>query len=97
MSILRPFKMAWRSIVGKKGRSTLTILSIFIGIAAVMTIVSVMEGMKLQVMKQFNAMGANRIEIQIEVYSSDESGNSAGVDDFPKLYSYCQGLACFFG
>lgn len=47
MSILRPFKMAWRSIVGKKGRSTLTILSIFIGIAAVMTIVSVMEGMKL--------------------------------------------------
>ena len=90
MSILRPFKMAWRSIVGKKGRSTLTILSIFIGIAA-------MEGMKLQVMKQFNAMGANRIEIQIEVYSSDESGNSAGVDYFPKLYSYCQGLACFFG
>ena len=29
-----------------------------------MTIVSVMEGMKLQVMKQFNAMGTNRIEIQ---------------------------------
>lgn len=87
--------MAWRSIVGKKGRSTLTILSIFIGIAAVMTIVSVMEGMKLQVMKQFNAMGTNRIEIQIEVYSSDESGNSAGVDYFPKLYSYRQGLACF--
>ena len=78
MSILWPFKMAWRSIVGKKGRSTLTILSIFIGIAAVMTIVSVMEGMKLQVMKQFNAMGANRIEVQIEVYSSDESGNSGG-------------------
>lgn len=78
--------MAWRSIVGKKGRSTLTILSIFIGIAAVMTIVSVMEGMKLQVMKQFNAMDANHIEIQIEVYLSDESGNSAGVDYFPKLY-----------
>lgn len=93
MSILQPFKMAWRSIVGKKGRSTLTILSIFIGIAAVMTIVSVMEGMKLQVMKQFNAMGTNRIEIQIEVYSSDESGNSAGVDYFPKLYSYRQGLS----
>ena len=68
---MQPFKMAWRSIVGKKGRSTLTILSIFIGIAAVMTIVSVMEGMKLQVMKQFNAMGANRIEVQIEVYSSE--------------------------
>lgn len=46
MNILQAFKMAWRSIIGKKGRSALTILSIFIGIAAVMTIVSVMEGMR---------------------------------------------------
>ena len=60
MNILQAFKMAWRSIIGKKGRSALTILSIFIGIAAVMTIVSVMEGMKAQMMKQFSAMGANR-------------------------------------
>ena len=41
MNIGQAFKMAWRSICGKKGRSALTILSIFIGIAAVMTIVSV--------------------------------------------------------
>ena len=46
VNILQAFKMAWKSIAGKKGRSALTILSIFIGIAAVMTIVSVMEGMK---------------------------------------------------
>ena len=39
MNIGQAFKMAWRSICGKKGRSALTILSIFIGIAAVMTIV----------------------------------------------------------
>ena len=52
MNILQAFKMAWRSIIGKKGRSALTILSIFIGIAAVMTIVSVMEGMKAQMMKR---------------------------------------------
>ena len=46
LNIGQAFKMAWRSICGKKGRSALTILSIFIGIAAVMTIVSTMEGMK---------------------------------------------------
>ena len=40
LNIGQAFKMAWRSICGKKGRSALTILSIFIGIAAVMTIVS---------------------------------------------------------
>ena len=45
MNIMQAFKMAWKSIWGKKGRSTLTILGIFIGIAAVMTIVSVLEGM----------------------------------------------------
>ena len=33
--------------------ATLTILSIFIGIAAVMTIVSVMEGMKVQFTRDY--------------------------------------------
>ena len=33
MNIGQAFKMAWKSIWGKKGRSALTILSIFIGIA----------------------------------------------------------------
>ena len=55
MNIGQAFKMAWRSICGKKGRSALTILSIFIGIAAVMTIVSTMEGMKAKTMEQFAA------------------------------------------
>ena len=44
MNLQQAVKMAWKSIWGKKGRSALTILGIFIGIAAVMTIVSVMEG-----------------------------------------------------
>ncbi len=57
MNILQAFKMAWKSIAGKKGRSALTILSIFIGIAAVMTIVSVMEGMKEEMMKQLERDG----------------------------------------
>ena len=68
MSIGQAFKMAWRSICGKKGRSALTILSIFIGIAAVMTIVSTMEGMKAKTMEQFAAMGANRIEVSVYAY-----------------------------
>ena len=34
MNIQQAMKMAWKSIWGKKGRSALTILGIFIGIAA---------------------------------------------------------------
>ena len=92
MNILQAFKMAWKSIVGKKGRSALTILSIFIGIAAVMTIVSVMEGMKVEVMKQFNALGSNRLTVDMYSWMYDADGNNISRDYFPDLYDYCQSL-----
>ena len=84
--------MAWKSIWGKKGRSALTILGIFIGIAAVMTIVSVMEGMKLKTMEQFEAMGSNRITVSISSWMYDEDGNDISKDYFPELYDYCNGM-----
>ena len=92
MNIGQAFKMAWRSICGKKGRSALTILSIFIGIAAVMTIVSTMEGMKAKTMEQYAAMGANRITVYIYSYVYDSDGNSISKDYFTDLYQYCSGL-----
>ena len=60
MNLRQAVKMAWKSIWSKKGRSVLTILSIFIGIAAVMTIVSVMEGMKAYTREQYAAMAISR-------------------------------------
>ena len=92
LNIGQAFKMAWRSICGKKGRSALTILSIFIGIAAVMTIVSTMEGMKAKTMEQYAAMGANRISVSIYSYSYDMDGNPISKDYFSDLYRYCAGL-----
>lgn len=92
MNLWQAFKMAWRSIAGKKGRSALTILSIFIGIAAVMTIVSVMEGMKVEMMKQYNAMGSNRLTVYMDSWQYDAEGNNISPDYFPDLYSYCQSI-----
>ena len=92
MNLQQAVKMAWKSIWGKKGRSALTILGIFIGIAAVMTIVSVMEGMKLKTMEQFEAMGSNRITVSIYSWMYDEEGNDISRDYFPDLYDYCNGL-----
>ena len=91
--MIQAFKMAWRSIWGKKGRSALTILSIFIGIAAVMTIVSVMEGMKAYTREQNAAMGSNKINIYIYSNVWDENGNNLGKDYFPDLYDYCNSLS----
>ena len=93
MNIGQAFKMAWKSIWGKKGRSALTILSIFIGIAAVMTIVSIMEGMKAKSMEQFEAMGTNRITVSIYSWSYDEQGNPLPAPDyFDKLYQFCNSI-----
>ena len=92
MNILQAFKMAWKSIAGKKGRSALTILSIFIGIAAVMTIVSLMEGMKEEMMKQLNAMGSNRLTVYMYSWMYDADGNDISPDYFPDLYDYCQSM-----
>ncbi len=92
LNIGQAFKMAWRSICGKKGRSALTILSIFIGIAAVMTIVSTMEGMKAKTMEQFAAMGSNRITVSVYSWTYDEDGNQISKDYFTGLYKFCSAL-----
>ena len=92
MNLQQAVKMAWKSIWGKKGRSALTILGIFIGIAAVMTIVSVMEGMKQKTMEQFEALGSNRITVEVYSWMYDAEGNDISKDYFPDLYDYCASL-----
>ena len=97
MNIRQAVKMAWKSIVGKKGRSMLTMLGVIIGIAAVMTIVSTMNGYTVKTMEQYSAMGSNKINVNIYswVYVEDANGNvvSAGKDYFPDLYDYCKSLS----
>ena len=89
MKIGQAVKMAWRSIWGKKGRSVLTMLGIIIGIAAVMTIVSAMNGYTQKTMEQYEAMGSNQISISIWNYTYDEEGNMIAQDYFTPLYDYC--------
>lgn len=93
MDILQSIKFAWRSIRGKRGRSVLTILSIFIGIAAVMTIVSVMEGMKAYTKEMYSAMGSNKITVNIYSWMYDDEGNPVGGKDyFPDLQAFCKSI-----
>ena len=84
--------MAWKSIWGKKGRSALTMLGIIIGIAAVMTIVSAINGYTEKTMEQYEAMGSNKLTVNIWNYLYDEDGNSLGQDYFPALYDYCNSI-----
>ena len=96
LNLRQAVKMAWKSIWGKKGRSILTMLGIIIGIASVMTIVSAIAGYADKMMEQFEAMGTNRISVQVYsfMWSVDEDGNetSMGKDYFPDIYDYCSSM-----
>ena len=89
MNIQQAIKMAWKSIWGKKGRSVLTMLGIIIGIAAVMTIVSAMNGYTQKTMEQYAALGSNKLTVSIYSWLTDQDGNMISKDYFPDLYEYC--------
>ncbi len=58
------FKLAWENITNRKLRSWLTILGIVIGIASVVALVSLGQGVKQVVTEQFEMMGTDKILIQ---------------------------------
>ncbi len=84
LKIGQALKMALKSILGNKGRSMLTMLGIIIGIASVMTIVSVINGSNKKSMELMAAMGTNKITVYANYYN--------GRDVFQDLYDYCQKL-----
>ncbi|XZG71296.1 MacB family efflux pump subunit [Chitinibacteraceae bacterium HSL-7] len=55
--------MAMRALLANRMRSLLTMLGIVIGIASVVSIVALGEGMQKQVLDSFSGLGANNIDI----------------------------------
>lgn len=65
MTWIQAWKMAWRSILANKLRTLLTMLGIVIGVAAVITLVSLGEGSAKQVESQVASLGSNLISVTI--------------------------------
>ena len=61
--MLQSFKLALRSIWGNKMRSFLTMLGIIIGVAAVIILVSLVNGYMGSVVENFASMGVNRVNV----------------------------------
>jgi putative ABC transport system permease protein len=57
-------KLAAGNLAHRKTRSLLTMIGIFIGIAAIISLISLGQGLKLAVAGQFSALGSDRIIIQ---------------------------------
>ena len=84
MILIKSFSMAIRSILLKKGRAVLTILSIFIGVAAVIVLVSLQQANTDQWVEYMRNSGVNRIQVYASMW---------GGKDFTKdLYDYCLSL-----
>ena len=62
--ILESIKMSWQNIINNKKRSFLTILGIVIGVAAIIALINIVEGVIDEVNTQFNTLGANKLSIQ---------------------------------
>ena len=78
MNVMESFKMAVGNIRASKMRSFLTMLGIIIGVAAVIVIVGLGNGMEIYMTEQFESMGTNTLTVNI--YGRG-SGRSASDED----------------
>ena len=65
MKLSKTLRLALSSIVSNKMRSFLTMLGIIIGVAAVIILVSIMDGVTGQVTDTFESIGINNITVNI--------------------------------
>lgn len=63
--MLESFKLAFQSMLGNKMRTFLTMLGIVIGVASVITLLSIVNGSTRQIMSQFSDIGANQISVNL--------------------------------
>ena len=68
--MLQSFKLALRSIWGNTMRSFLTMLGIIIGVAAVIILVSLVNGYMSSVIENFASMGVNQVNVNVINLSS---------------------------
>ena len=73
MKLIESFFLALHNIRSSKMRSFLTMLGIIIGIAAVMVIVGLGNGMETYITKQFQSMGTNTITVRINGFNASRS------------------------
>jgi putative ABC transport system permease protein len=84
VNIRQSFKMAFKSIVSNKVRSFLTMLGIIIGVAAVVILVSIVQGSNQKMKEYYESMGTNKISVNAIKFN--------GEDVTEDLYDYCLSL-----
>jgi len=82
MQLLNSFKLAFRGLMINKARSLLTLLGIIIGIAAVITITALAEGLRVAATKQVDELGTNLIFIFPDMSDNERRSAQGGPGNF---------------
>lgn len=84
MTLFQTIKLSWSNITNNKLRSFLTMLGMIIGVASVIILVSLMEGMTDNMLSSFEEMGVHNITVSI----SGRNGNPVIKEQ--DMYDYAQ-------
>lgn len=93
MNFTKTIGLAFSSIMTNKLRSFLTMLGIIIGVAAVIILVSLMDGITGQISNAFESFGMNNITVSITSRGSTRFVEPDDlyelIDENPDLFAYC--------
>ena len=87
MQWMQSFRMALKSIAGNKVRAALTMLGIIIGVCAVITMVTLVEGSTKQITDRLESMGTNMISVMIPGRGSNRTVSTKELTAFAQQNS----------
>lgn len=92
MNLKQSFSLALKSIMGSKLRSFLTMLGIIIGVASVIILTSIVNGLTSQVVSIFDEMGTNLITVNVQGRGSNRTVDP---EDMQKIVDENSELLCY--
>lgn len=78
-------KMSWRNIINNKIRSFLTVLGILIGVASVIALISIVEGVTNDLTNQVMDMGAKKVTVQVMGTTLKQGLLASDVEELGKI------------
>ena len=90
--ILEYFQMAWTNLTHRKVRTYLTIIGIFIGISAVVSLVSLGNGLNMAIEEQMSKVGGDKLIISPKSAFQGLPGAASLAEDDMKVISKVNGV-----
>jgi putative ABC transport system permease protein len=89
--------IAWEALRVNRVRSLLTALGIIFGVAAVIAMLAIGKGAKVEILKQLELVGVNNIEVKPIVEQTEKDVEESNDDDISKKFSKGLDLKDAFG